>query len=124
MGLGEGLLQIQAARFTTLPTPPRFAGGMEMMENRLLGLRAALRIRGAGYGCIGGSRRYEPDAEFGRGLAWEDEIGSVDHSGVAAGKGGIGHGCPLPRFSQGSKSRDTRSPWVKTGEVHFLRPRC
>ena len=39
-------MRIRASRFAHIPTPPRFAGGMEMMENRLLGLRVALRIRG------------------------------------------------------------------------------
>ena len=67
--------------------PTCAAAPMEMMENRLLGLRAALRIRGAGYGCIGGSRRYEPDAEFGRRLAWEE-----DGTGVV---GGRADNCPV-----------------------------
>ena len=44
-GWAMGWLRIRATRFTTLPTcglrPP-----VEMMENRLLGLWAALRIRG------------------------------------------------------------------------------
>ena len=57
VGLGQrGWLRIRATRFTTLPTCA--VAPVEMMENRLLGVLAGLRISGTGYQCLGGSRRY------------------------------------------------------------------
>ena len=46
------------------------------MENRLFGVRVALRIRGIATGGLGGSRRYEHVAGCTSGWAWEkDAIG-------------------------------------------------
>ena len=54
--VGQRLVKVFGpARFTTLPTPPRFAGGMEMMENRLpwvqvpCGFDGMLRSEAAAY---------------------------------------------------------------------------
>ena len=110
--LGKGLASDQGNAVYHIPTVGEADHGND--GKPLVQATAGIADSGYCYGGFGGSRRYMPGSGFGRGLAWEEEIGvrlrvlaRLRILGLLLVWGGLGHGLCL-RDSLRARNRGIR----------------